>query len=145
MAYAMSVLRSGQENAMLATGSDENSDIMTELFGKLGVTSESVVTPFEGNDGFILSDGSASVLIEDEKAARERGARIYCHAAGYGMAHSNVKFGTLTGSEAGLTNAVNNALADAGMTIDDIDAVFGFANGMKAVDEPVSVPNLTFE
>ena len=35
MAYAMSVLRSGQENAMLATGSDENSDIMTELFGKL--------------------------------------------------------------------------------------------------------------
>ena len=75
------------------------------------------------------------VLIEDEKAARERGARIYCHAAGYGMAHSNVKFGTLTGSEAGLTNAVNNALADAGMTIDDIDAVFGFANGMKAVDD----------
>ena len=40
------------------------------------------------------------------------------------MAHSNVKFGTLTGSEAGLTNAVNNALADAGMAIDDIDAVF---------------------
>ena len=118
MAYAMSVLRSGQENAMLATGSDENSDIMTELFGKLGVTSESVVTPFAGNDGFVLSDGSASVLIEDEKAARERGARIYCHAAGYGMAHSNVKFGTLTGSEAGLTNAVNNALADAGMTIE---------------------------
>ena len=35
--------------------------------------------------------------------------------------------GTLTGSEAGLTNAVNNALADAGMTINDIDAVFGFA------------------
>lgn len=27
----MSVLRSGQENAMLATGSDENSDTMTEL------------------------------------------------------------------------------------------------------------------
>ena len=46
MAYAMSVLRSGQENAMLATGSDENSDIMTELFGKLGVTSEKVVAPF---------------------------------------------------------------------------------------------------
>ena len=142
MAYAMSVLRSGQENAMLATGSDENSDIMTELFGKLGVTSESVVSPFEGNDGFVLSDGSASVLIEDEKAARERGARIYCHAAGYGMAHSNVKFGTLTGSEAGLTNAVNNALADAGMTIDDIDAVFGFANGMKAVDD-VEIKGLT--
>ena len=59
----MSVLRSGQENAMLATGSDENSDIMTELFGKLGVTSESVVTPFAGNDGFVLSDGSASFLL----------------------------------------------------------------------------------
>lgn len=142
MAYAMSVLRSGQENAMLATGSDENSDIMTELFGKLGVTSEKVVAPFAGNDGFVLSDGSASVLIEDEKAAKERGARIYCHAAGYGMAHSNVKFGTLTGSEAGLTNAVNNALADAGMTIDDIDAVFGFANGMKAVDD-VEIKGLT--
>ena len=142
MAYAMSVLRSGQENAMLATGSDENSDIMTELFGKLGVTSEKVVAPFAGNDGFVLSDGSASVLIEDEKTARERGARIYCHAAGYGMAHSNVKFGTLTGSEAGLTNAVNNALADAGMTIDDIDAVFGFANGMKAVDD-VEIKGLT--
>ena len=115
---------------------------MTELFGKLGVTSENVVAPFAGKDGFVLSDGSASVLIEDEKAARERGARIYCHAAGYGMAHSNVKFGTLTGSEAGLTNAVNNALADAGMTIDDIDAVFGFANGMKAVDD-VEIKGLT--
>lgn len=58
------------------------------------------------------------------------------------MAHSNVKFGTLTGSETGLTNAVNNALADAGMTIDDIDVVFGFANGMKAVDD-VEIKGLT--
>ena len=143
VAYAMSVLRSGQENAMLATGSDENSDIMTELFGKLGVTSEKVVAPFAGNDGFVLSDGSASVLIEDEEAAKERGARIYCHASGYGMAHSVLSWNTYK-AETGLTNAVNNALADAGMTIDDIDAVFGFANGngMKAVDD-VEIKGLT--
>lgn len=134
IAYAMNVIRSGQEKAMLATGTDENCDIIDELYSALGLTADEYTAPYSGSDRFSLSDGSVTLLLESEEAAQARGARVYAYVTGYGMAHHSVKFGSLTGSGEALDRAINSALADAGLEAKDIDAVVGFANGMEKVD-----------
>ena len=134
VAYAMQVIRNGWEDAMLATGTDENSAIISELYGKLGLVADEKVRPYEGKRAFSLSDGSVSALLETAESARARNAAPLCRVTGYGMAHGSVPFGTVTGSVAGLTGAVDAALSDAGLTAADIDAVVGFANGHQALD-----------
>lgn len=134
VAYAMNVIRQGKAKTAIATGADENSEIISELYGMLGSIAETPATPYAGGDGFTLSDGCVSLLLEREDAAAARGAKVYCRAAGYGMARKNVPFGTLAGSGAGLEEAIANALSDAGMAPSDIDAIAGFANGDKTTD-----------
>ena len=51
------------------------------------------------------------------------------------MATSAVPFGTVKGSDKGLDEAIKLALADANLTIDDIDTISGFACGLKTIDD----------
>ena len=135
IAYAVNVIRDGQEKAMMATGTDENIPILEELYGKLGVLSSTPVMPYSGSSGFVMGDGSTSVLMETDDSAKERGARVYCHILGYGNGRKNVKFGKLAGSGEALETAIKDALDDAGVSAGEIDAVYGFANGDKIVDD----------
>ena len=135
VAYAMNVIRQGKEKIMLATGSDENIAIIHELYEKLGYLSQDVVKPYSKSDGFVLSDGSTTIVLEEKQTAVTRNAKIYCYAIGYGMAHKNVEFGTLKNSEDALKMAILNAVEDAQIQLKDIDAIFGFANGHVHIDE----------
>ena len=134
VAYAMQVIRDGRESAMIATGTDENDAILSELYHGLGLAASEPVTPYAGKDTFPLSDGSVSLVLETADSAAARGAAPYCRVRGYGMAHSDVPFGTVGGSSEGLVKAVRAALADAELTAADIDGILGFANGMTEVD-----------
>jgi len=133
--YSMNVIHDGQEQAMMATGTDENIPVITELAQSLGVAASSVVAPYAGSEGFVVGDGSVSVILETDEYAKARGAKVYCHALGYGNGRKNVKFGHLEGSGEALDIAIRDALEDAGVALDEIDAVCGFANGMKVVDD----------
>ncbi|MGM9969119.1 MAG: beta-ketoacyl synthase N-terminal-like domain-containing protein [Anaeroplasma sp.] len=132
IAYGMNIIRQGQEDYILATGTDENIEVIDELYNKLGLIENS--KPYNNGNGFVLADGSISVLLESVEAAKERNSKVYCYVNGYGMAHSSVPFGTLKGSDEGLVNAIKNALDDANLSIDDIDAIYGFGNGHYSVD-----------
>lgn len=133
--YSMNVIHDGQERAMLATGTDENLPILTEFAERLQVLAKSPVAPHSMSDGFVLGDGSVSLLLETEDSAKARGAKVYCYALGYGNGRKNVKFGHLSGSDEALDRAVLEAVRDAGISLDEIDAVCGFANGLKTIDE----------
>ena len=135
IAYATDVIRAGEEKAMLASGTDENSDIMDELYRGLGLVADKAVAPYGfDSQAFALSDGSVSIMLESEESAGLRHADKYCRIAGLGSAHASVSFGTLIGSEKALDAAVTAAIKDAGLSLDDIDAVIGFANGHEKID-----------
>lgn len=121
--YAADVIRNGDEQIMVAAGTDENTDVTAYLYDTLGLL----------KDG--LGEGSVSLILENEKSAQSRGARKYAELAGWAVAHKNVDFGKLKGSESALITACEDACKAAGITTEDIGAVCGFANGVPAVDE----------
>ncbi|MDE7392055.1 MAG: hypothetical protein K2M90_06315, partial [Treponemataceae bacterium] len=133
--YAMNVIKEGQEKIMLASGNDENIPIIDNLFSELGYKAQSVVAPYAGADGFVLGDASTTLVLEDDANAKSRGATVYAHILGYGNGRHNVRFGAISGTADALETAIADALADAELDMADIDAVYGFANGMKAVDD----------
>ena len=134
VAYAMDILRKNTEEAILATGTDENIEIINNIYSQTNKISDSVNEPYANKKGFALSDGSISILLEDSEKANARGRKAYAYVTGYGMAHNNVSCDTISGSKNALVTAINDALADANVKASDIDSVFGFANGDFATD-----------
>ena len=136
VAYAVDILRNNVNDVILTTGIDENTEISTELFNKVGIVSDKVNVPFEGNEkGFTLSDGAVSLILENADKANARGAKTYAYVKGYGMAHKSVRYAEIDGTDNALEIAIKEALKDANLSIDDIDAVESFANGYKNIDD----------
>lgn len=119
---------------MLATGTDENSEIIDSLYRKLGVVSEHVHGAYANDAGFVLGDGSVTLVLESADSVKARGAVPYAKVLGYGMANAGVKFGTVSGSEDAVARAIRIACDAAGIAPADVDVVIGFSNGQTAFD-----------
>ena len=119
---------------MLVSGTDEVTETMTELYTKDGKVASNVKKSYAGGDGYVLADGSISMILEKEADAKARGAKVLAKVTGYGMSHKSVKFGTIAGSDSALVEAIENALDDAGLAASDIDAIVGFGNGDSTTD-----------
>ncbi|WP_431683391.1 ketosynthase chain-length factor [Kitasatospora sp. KL5] len=81
--------------------------------------------------GHVLGEGGAILVLEDERAARARGARIHGLLTGYGTSFDG-RTGTDRG--AGLARAARQALDQAGWKPADVDVVFADAAGTPAAD-----------
>ena len=132
--YAANEIKQNRTVAMLASGTDENSDVMNKLYTQLGLVGTSKSDLYADGNGMNLSDGSVTLALEKASQADSHNAKKYAKIAGYAMTHEGVEYGTVEGSDAGLLKAVEEACKDAGITADKIDAVFGFGNGIKEVD-----------
>ena len=126
LCYAADVIRNGDESIMVASGTDENTDVTEYLYGKLGLVHGKL------REG--LGEGSVSLILENENSANARGAKKYAELAGWASAHKSVEFGTLKGSESALKAAVEEACKAAGITPADVELICGFADGNETVD-----------
>lgn len=131
--YAYDVIRNGEEKAMVAAGTDENTDVTEYLYGKYGV--KSCQKPYSGGNGFVLGEGSVSLVLETEENADGRGAKKYAQIVGCGMAHSATEFSALTGDEDEMKRAICDACRKAGIFLDQIDFISGFGCGIKEIDD----------
>ena len=78
--------------------------------------------PFDkGRDGLIPSGGAAALVLEDYDHAVARGAEILCEVAGYGFSSNGG--GISQPSDEGCVIAMQRAMADAGVSADDIDYI----------------------
>ena len=125
--HACEVIRRGNEEIMLAGGTDELTDVEHELYENAGFLGD-------GKDGIVLGEGSVSLILESAKSAKARGSRKYAQIAGYGTARHSVPYDSMTGTEDALSRAIGEALANAGIKADDVSVIYGFADGIRNVD-----------
>ena len=97
------------------------------------MTSDAREYQIYGNDpkGYIPGEGACMLLLEDPQRAAARGAEVLAEVAGYGKACSNSYFDASQRDEksSSMALAIARALADAGVTAQEIDLVCGTSNG----------------
>ncbi len=77
--------------------------------------------PFEKNrDGFVVSEGSGIVILEEMNCAMRRGATIYAEIVGYGTSSDAYHLSTPDPEAEGAYFSMKNAIDDAGLAPCDI-------------------------
>lgn len=76
-----------------------------------------------GRDGFVLSDGAATVVLEEYEHAVARGAKIYAELIGFGMSDDAFHITSPAEDGAGARLSMENALKDAGIQASEIDYI----------------------
>jgi 3-oxoacyl-[acyl-carrier-protein] synthase II len=80
-----------------------------------------VSRPFDRRrDGFVMGEGAGVLVLEDEEAAKERGARILGYVRGYASTSDAHHLTAPEPSGRGASKAIELALKDAGVSADDI-------------------------
>jgi 3-oxoacyl-[acyl-carrier-protein] synthase II len=74
-------------------------------------------------DGFVLSNGSGVVVVEELEHAKRRGATIYAEVVGFGMSGDAHHMTAPPADGAGAARCMTVALQDAGMNLQDVDYI----------------------
>ena len=124
---AMRTIQYGEADIMLAGGT-ESCICPTGVAGFQQLTALSTETdrmrasiPFDKDrSGFVMGEGSAIVVLEELEHAKQRGARIYAEVVGYGCSSDAFHITSPAEDGAGAARAMTNAVADAGISPEDI-------------------------
>jgi 3-oxoacyl-[acyl-carrier-protein] synthase II len=85
---------------------------------------ETASRPFTASrDGFVLGEGAAIVILESLSSAKKRGVEILAEVIGYGSSSDAFRVTDMHEEGRGAIQAINAALADAGITYKDIDYI----------------------
>ncbi len=128
---AYKIIARGDADAMIAGGAESTvSPLCISGFNAmkaLSVNNEEPAKasrPFDKNrDGFVVSEGSGIVILEEMNCAIQRGAKIYAEIVGYGTSSDAYHLSTPDPEATGAYYSMKNAIEDGGLAPDDIDYV----------------------
>lgn len=135
---AFRLIKSGYTDMALAGGAEAPvCRLCIEGYGASGALSKianaSASKPFDAaRDGFVLAEGACVLVLEDYEKALKRGARIYAEITGYGNCAD--AFHPTRPNPEGEEKTISLALADAGISIDDVDYICAHAASTKLGD-----------
>ncbi len=148
-------IRYGEADVMIAGGAEAT---VTEL-GMSGFASARALStrnndpsgasrPWDRDrDGFVLGEGAGAVVLEELEHAKQRGARIYCELAGYGVSSDAHHITAPAADGDGAFRCMTNALRDAGLGTGDVDYInaHGTSTPLGDLAETVALKRLLGE
>ena len=137
VSYAAECLRFGRARVLLAGGLEELCDECLLGFQKTGVMSSgSRAQPFAVNrDGAIPGEGCALMVLESEASALARKATPRFEICGFGASQDAHSIQSYDLSGRGAADAMDQALADAGISPAQVGCIVASANGSRTGDE----------
>ncbi len=117
------LIRYGDADCVVTGGSEAAiTPLATAAFDKMDALSDSGISrPFDRRrDGFVMGEGAGVLVLEEEDAARERGARILGYLRGYASTSDAHHLTAPEPSGRGAAKAIELALKDAGIEAGDV-------------------------
>jgi 3-oxoacyl-[acyl-carrier-protein] synthase II len=117
------LIRYGDADTVVTGGSEAViTPLATAAFARMEALSPSGISrPFDRRrDGFVMGEGAGILVLEEEEAARERGARILGHIRGYASTSDAHHLTAPEPSGRGAAKAMALAMKDAGVKPEDV-------------------------
>jgi len=89
----------------------------------------------KGRDGFVLSDGAGSLVLEELEHARARGAKIYAELIGFGMSADAFHMTSPPEDGAGAARCIRNAIQDAKIDAEQVHYINAHGTSTPAGDK----------
>ncbi len=140
---AFEIIARGAADALVAGGTEAaNNPLIIAGFNVMKVLSENndnptgACRPFDLNrDGFVMSEGSVMMVLEELEHAKQRGAKILAEFIGYGTSVDAHHMAAPLENGAGAGLAMRNAINRAGIDSEDIDYVNTHGTGTHLNDK----------
>ncbi len=139
------VIRRGAADCCFSGGAESKVSLMglarMEMAGRLAPTGDAtrgdtLLAPFDPTSpGTLPGEGAGILVLERPDSAAARDASVIGRIIGIGSAQSDPDYAAGADDE-GMRYAIENALADAGVAPDGIDAVVPLGCGIPALDTP---------
>jgi len=128
---ALETIRRGSADVMIAGGAESTLVSLAmaglNVMGALSMRNDDPLTasrPFDKNrDGFLMGEGAGVLILEELEYAKARGANILCELTGYGTTDDAHHISAPAENGAGAAMSMKLALANAGLTINDIEYI----------------------
>jgi 3-oxoacyl-[acyl-carrier-protein] synthase II len=117
------IIRYGDADAVVTGGSEAAiTPLATAAFARMDALSDCGISrPFDRRrDGFVMGEGAGILVLEEEEAARERGARILGYIRGYASTSDAHHLTAPEPNGRGAAKAMELALKDAGVDAEDV-------------------------
>jgi 3-oxoacyl-[acyl-carrier-protein] synthase II len=129
---ALNIIRRGDADVMIAGGAEAGiGEIPVAAFAAMRALStkrndqpQKASRPFDADrDGFVMADGAGLLVLEGLDHAQARGARIHAELTGYAATDDASHITLPAPGGRGAAGSMTRALADAGLTTEDVDYI----------------------
>lgn len=133
--YADAMLAGGTEAAICKMGVGGFA-AMRALSTKFNDRPEEASRPWDKErDGFVISEGAATLVLEEMEIAKRRGAKIYGEITGYGMSMDAHHITSPCEDGDGAYRSMRAALSDACINPDEVDYISAHGTSTPAGDK----------